>query len=410
METFVYKCPNCGGKTSYIDNKWHCEYCGNQYDALFKTEKEETLPQYNNEPITLYCYHCASCNHRVISSEENGANCSKCGAFTAEGKKPLVVSGVIDLTLTKTEAEIELRKEAKKYDQQLFNYDLKLQYFNCDLYNGFVKISYDNISEKFFFVNLLIPNIEYEDYRFMYEVGNIGITDIMTLNENKDNNTSSSIILHADDINNLNDFNYEQDIVNECIKSFARKNKVNDIQSLTIEKNFKISDGIFIPMYVSESTVDGTVYRHYVYGNRKICKYKKNIFNATVQDRTIIELPSVPNARKKAKLSYFLSSISPKTFVILLFIFFYAISDTIGASVQDPKTSNFAKKVCIADFILAVILLIINFVYHNKYNYYEKAIKMNKEDYFDQIINNSNYVKIINVRSFKSAQFIKVNK
>ena len=37
-EVFVYNCPSCGGKVEYINNKWHCTYCNNTYDALFAEE------------------------------------------------------------------------------------------------------------------------------------------------------------------------------------------------------------------------------------------------------------------------------------------------------------------------------------------------------------------------------------
>lgn len=42
-EVFVYKCPSCGGKVDYIDNKWHCSYCNNTYNSLFAANNEIEL-------------------------------------------------------------------------------------------------------------------------------------------------------------------------------------------------------------------------------------------------------------------------------------------------------------------------------------------------------------------------------
>ena len=66
-ESYSYKCPSCGAKVNYNNKigKWKCDYCGNSYDNLFKTDAEEL-----DSEITLYKdYYYKKKNSYLIKKE-----------------------------------------------------------------------------------------------------------------------------------------------------------------------------------------------------------------------------------------------------------------------------------------------------------------------------------------------------
>lgn len=395
METFIYKCPNCGGKVNYVNNQWHCDYCGNNYAALFETKEEKELPKYERVFYTLYSYTCPNCNRRVITTKEDGFTCSSCNQeFTGQGK-PFRVANILTASVSIGEAKEQYERDIKKYDRSLFSNDLKLQFINCDLYNGYVKLSYGSIIEKYIFINFLIPNIEYEDYRFMYELGNIGLVDSKILNVEKRIGVCSTMINYQEYINSTEDINYENDIINECINDFAKKHGISDLNSIKMTNNFQISDGVYIPMYMSKSLKGNEPFYQYVFGNRSMSIMNKTFMTNKKSGNTIIELPKKDNAHKKARMFNTL-------YQLLHVIMFFAIGATfmflmsfIEAGI---RATSFGYKFLLIAVITLIVTSILGYICYKKYNFYEKSIQLTKEEYFDQIINNSNYVKVIKVK------------
>lgn len=400
MESFVYKCPNCGGNVKYSDteHKWYCEYCKNTYSSLFAQE-ENPLPNYEELKLTLFGYTCPKCNRKYVSRESKNAQCTYCLHEENLNGIPFSASGIVDVSYSDRDALEGLRKEAKGLNPSLFNEKLKLQYINCDLYNGCIVLSYDNVVEKYILVNLLVPNIEYEDYRFMYEVGNIGFTNSFELSSIEKSTVENKFILKGEYINSFIDKNYEQDILNYCVNSFAKQYQINDISQIKVQKIFNVKDGFYVPFYVSKVNINNEDCYDYVFATNRMIKR----FDKRESTFTILELPSVPQSRKNTKFYNILYNISSKlTFFCafaLLILFHMSNFMLPNYNSFNGQSDTFDKKILIyIDIVLIIIFSLIWHFSYKKYRYYEKTIKLSKEDYFDQIINNSNFVKRIKVK------------
>lgn len=407
-EVFVYKCPNCGGKVDYIDNKWHCSYCNNSYDALFATRENTPLPDYKNKPYELYGYFCNKCNKKFVSVDKENAKCPNCNEQIEGQGKYFTASNIMNLSVNYQSALSMYQEDISDYSEyNYFNEEPKLQYINCDLYNGFVKISYNDIKMKYIFVNLLIPNIDYEDYRFMYEVGNNGFQFSDIVSSDNQETKIGEFISSGEYLNSINDKKYEEDIVEECINDFLKKCNVSDKNLINVQRNFKVDDGFFIPFYISGYTVNNKTFHHYIFGSNNMSIIKKSFFNRVKFANTIIELPEEKNAHKKAKYYGLLSSIFQKISFFLFAISAFSVYANLGSG--SSSTSNIPSKseaiihnYVIIGILTAIALFIVSFIlyyiFYRKYNYYEKSICLTKEEYFEQIINNSNCVKIIKVK------------
>jgi hypothetical protein len=372
-ETFVYTCPSCGGKVKFLEDvlKWKCEYCENMYDALFVPKNSVDLSDMSDKKYTYYCFTCDNCHSKFLSSEKENATCNKCNTECSGEGKPTTISKVMDLDITISEANKLYYKEVsyykKKIDSEYLNQDLNLEYINCDLYNGCIIVTDGNNTKKYIFMNLLIPNIEYDDYRFMYEVGNIGIKNSKAYSKDKNENVENRIKLKLRYFTNVDDINYVDDIINACKSDFIRIYKSNE-EIIKIDNNLSVSDGVYLPIYKKTVKTEN----QYVFGN------------GSALTPYIIEFPEVSNARSLVK---FYKSIS-NFFALIMFICFP------GFWVSFQLNPNL--------LVLFALLLLVSFLlklfFDRKYNYYIKTIKISKDDYFEQIINNCNYVKGIKVK------------
>ena len=372
-ETFVYSCPNCGGKVTFLDDilKWKCDYCGNTYDALFAPKKSVDLSIMKEYKYTYYRYLCNNCNSKFLSSEQKDATCPKCNAQCLGDGKETTVSKVLDLDYAISEANMFYYDEVVKYkkyiDEEYLKKDLNLEYINCDLYNGCVKISNKNTSKKYIFMNLLIPNIEYDDYRFMYEVGNIGIKNSKEYSKDKQETMESRIRQKVRFFTNVDDINYVDDIVSACLENFKKNTRGKD-DDIKVENNLSVSDGVYLPIYKKSVNNEN----QYVFGNKSALK------------NSIIQFPSEDNGREKTKLYKAISSIF-KTL---------SVASLVGVWVSFQVMTVYM----IVFSIVLLISFLLNLFFDKKYNYYIKTIKISKEEYFEQIINNCNYVKCIKVK------------
>lgn len=392
MDAFVYNCPSCGGKVNYDVNehKWNCEYCGNKYDALFAKNEEKELPNVENIKLTLYSFICENCGKRFVHDKENDKTCPNCAHLCSNNGTPFVASGIVDLSISNMYAKNCFFIETK--GSSFFNDNLVLQYVNCDLYNGCVIVSYNNIIEKYIFINLLIPNLDYEDYRFIYEVGNIGLNQSDPFFNNNCENIKQKIISNGQFLNSIENKNYESDIVNQCVKSFAKKYNVTNLSKIIVDNNFNVKDGVYVPFYITTSKNNGDIYYQYVFGSEYMKRPILSFFkNAHRTSSVLLSLPKVNNSRKKANFCYNICSFLVSSCIlstIVLFSFFY-LSDIMNDSL---------KIVLIIFCITYIIISILLYIYFSKkYQYYDRSICLTKEEYLEQIINNSNYVKVIKV-------------
>ena len=373
-ETFVYKCPNCGGKVDYNEDnhKWICKYCGNTYDALFVPKESITLSNMNDVKYTYYCYLCDNCHSKFLSKNKENAICNKCNNQCLKEGKKTTISKVLDLDYTVSQANKTYYNVVKKFknriDIEYLNQDLKLEYINCDLYNGCIKITNENNSKKYIFMNLLIPNIEYDDYRFMYEVGNMGIRNSREYAKGQKENIEARIQEKIRYFTNVDDINYVDSIINACLLDFKNSYGISDLQNVKIDNNLSVSDGVYIPIY--RKTINKE--NQYVFGNHSAMK------------PYIVQFPEEKNNRIKIKIYNALTQ-------ICRFLMIISIMGLFG--------SIYMYHNLIYLFMIVLVLSIIfNSIFDKKYNYYVKTIKLTKNEYFEQIINNSNYVKGIKVK------------
>ena len=375
--TFTYQCPSCGGKVTYFEenHKWKCDYCNNSYDSLFVPKEVRDLPSLDDKEYLLYAYDCPNCNKRSLSINKDIKICPRCNSPIDVTPKEVKVSNVLKLDLAKVVAQRNYEKEvtpfAKKLSPEYLNNELDLEYINCDLYNGCIKLIYNNIKYKYIFVNLLVPNLSYPDYRFMYEVGNIGINDSREYSNEEQEKLLPKIIEAGEYFTNIEDLNFENEIVTECMNDFCYKNSIFDPQNVQIEKELRINDGVYFPIYTK--TVNGE--RQYVLGN----------FNTTTN--VVLQFPETPSSRSKTKTYEKLSA------------FFSTGAGLLAMATVYSLFSGMVNFMLILLFIIGAISFFILYrIFNKKYEYFIKTIKISKEDYFKQIITNCNYVKVIKVK------------
>ena len=375
MDTFIYKCPSCGGKVEYnLENhKWKCEYCGNSYETLFNEEQIE-LPNIKAQKYELYLYKCHICQNKFLSLSEKEGICTNCQNVSNEQGKKISISNIMPVNRVQGFIYNEYIKEIKKYRKKIppeyFENNFEFQYINCDLYNGCVKVSYNNKSFKYIFLNLLVPNVEYEDYRFMFEVGNIGFASTKSLDvDNK--NVEERAIRNANFFNSFIDKDYKQDFISACIYDFMKNNNLITKEGITVEEDLEINDGFYIPMYRKKIQIGNNIFRQYKFGN-----IGANNNNA------ILEFEGEKDSTKKVKIFDLINRVSLAAIVFMTLFFFGFFSYNI-------------EKTELVIVILIISYIILFFTYFKSKalrKYYFYSIKLTREEYFDQIINNSNYI------------------
>lgn len=403
---FVYKCPNCGGNVEYIDNKWHCKYCNNTYNALFKPKENNPLPNLDEEEYILFKYECKKCNNNYVSKIDNNAPCDKCGEKNIDGKK-FVVNGIISCDIlfdgARNEYALKIDKFKKLIDNNFNEINLIGNYIYCDLYNGCIKISYNNFSEKIIFVNLLIPNLETDDYKFMYELGNIGISNSKVLSLSK-MNCEEEVIKNGSFIKNVESKDFKNEVINACVDNFCNKYGIQEKNKIKIEQNLHIKNGFLIPVYTNVVEINNQKYYQHIIGNKYISKKEKKYFtNNKKIDRTFFSFPTIEDAIAKYRKSAFLNKIIKILLTVciipVLLLLFLVFNAFISISNIIPNNIiNIISIIAIVSVLIYIILFILFFKTSKKKAFYYNSIKLSKDDYYKQIINNSNYVKIIKVK------------
>ncbi len=385
MDTYTYSCPNCGGKVEYDKkiNKLKCCYCKKTFNNLFANKNEKDLPGMDMKELVMYYYTCDKCNHDYVSSINNASKCPYCKDLNDDGI-PFPVITFIDNSRSNKSInyiyEDELKSFPKSIRQKYMEGDFKLHYINCDVIDGFVEVKNDNKAIKYFFVNLVVPNIKFEDYRFMYEIGNAGIHHG---NLKYNYNISPDLINESIEIKLTSSKTIEKDLIKGCTTSFMKRYKLKSDKGITIYDDLNIKRGLFLPIQIKEINIDNQKCRQYVYGN--------NIVNEEI----LIETPSEDNLRRKYRISHFVHTIS-------LFLLGLSFLGLVSSFIM--RANGFLFNDGISSIYFIVMLLIFGlslfsvFTLGKKAKYYYHARKLTKEEYFDQIINNSNYVKVFEVK------------
>ena len=311
---------------------------------------------------------------------------------------------ILEINVKQETAQEAYNSELKSlYDfpnKKDFYKNLELEFINCDLYNGVIKLSYNKITEKYIFFNLLIPNIDYDDYRFLYEVGNIGIAYTI---EASDNDVAPRRLDSCSKyIKKICDKDYLNDLVNECIDIFSQKYKITNKDQIKVDNNLDVSEGFYIPVYKCDVNVNNEVYHQYVFGNSSSNNVFRGslFFNPSDYQNTIIELPTNNTDIGTCNRTRIISTITQKLFWVTLILAIIAgmflFSLSTGSYYSNVyRGIQFGSLFVIVLFIANVIILVWS---TRKYYYYQKTIRLTKKEYFNQIINNSNYVRRLKVK------------
>ncbi len=386
-ETFLYKCPSCGGKVNYdnINHKWICEYCGNSYETLFAIKENNVLPKMFDKKVLFYKHRCSNCNEDFVTTSKSNAICPKCNQECNDKSKEFAVTNMIGVTSSLAKAKMEYNESIHKVinflPSEYQNDELKAQYINCDLYNGVIKLTYKNISKKYVFINVLIPNLDYEDYRFMYEIGNVGISNSKAFSS-LNNNLVNCVNEFYKDFNTIEDKDYSEEIIKACIKTFKEEYDIGNVDEIIVDNNLKVEDGTFIPVYVKKIKINDGEYRQYIWGNHYLCS------------GNLLEFPNEPDSRSKTKKYEALKNIFKSLAIITAIILAFNIFFPIGYMQNTLPNVYFI----VAMPVLIIVFTILWYIMNKKYYYYYNTIKLTKEEYFNQIINNSNFVKVISVK------------
>ncbi|MBP5684569.1 MAG: hypothetical protein J6X02_04875 [Bacilli bacterium] len=386
-DIFTYKCPSCNGKVEYSHetNKWRCLYCNNTYDTLFAQEKTKDLPKLQFNKSNLFSYKCNKCNNLFISNDKDMKICPSCKNILNLSRK-FTATNFIENNDNIDKVEKRYKKIVRSYfidyNEILLNSKFYFRYLECNLLSGYVEVTNNNKSNKYIFVNLIVPNTDFIDYHFSYQIGNAGFksSDIEEYNIlNKKNYIKIDEELFSENKIDENEF------VNACIDSFKKKYNIEKDDDIKVNKSLKIIKGIFIPTYIRK--IDDET-REYLFGNEII-----NIEH-------IIELPrqnDFDNKLMKAKNKHLLSKrITTIAFIIIIMIF-------LSMTIFDLRLTNdidleFLNNIKIIFIIITALLMLISFCCIYRYNSVianlYRAKKLDKKEYLEQIIDNSNYVKV----------------
>jgi ribosomal protein L37AE/L43A len=383
METFVYSCPSCGAKVEFNENTrlWECSYCENVYEAVFDDE-DNKLPKINDINYTIYRYNCDKCNQSFLSVLEKDGLCNSCNNVVKNNGEPINVHNVLVQDVTRGTAAFNYNQNLKDIDINLHNdyngKDFNLYYYEFDSYQGVIKFSYENKTKKYIFADLFIPNIDYEDYRFLCEVSKTKVRASSSLNnKNVDLIPLTKNPYNSRKLNNIDNKIVDEDtIVEICRNHFMKNNHIRDIEKIKEERSFSHNEGNYIPVYVFEQNRNDVIYREYQFGNSNFNK----------QDNVITEFDDSTIDKIIFKLR--LNNIAMTIGILILFVIFTILSQ---------------------GRYLAIIILVEIVIFSNYLGRYfrknKKRIKkldssrlITRKEYINNLINNGQ-IKVIDSRN-----------
>lgn len=390
-EIYVYNCPSCGGKVNFNREKnvWECSYCHKSFETVFA--KEEQLPKEEEEEKNIYFHHCTKCNKEYTSFIEKEAGCIYCSTKNNSYDSisaSIILRPTMDYNNINTfYNEKELYNCPKDYKDEYLKRNWLLEYVNCDILNGILELKYNNKEKKYIFVNLIVPNLDYEDYRFMYELGNSGFKQ-----KTKDSDYGVILLETASKYQNnikKKTTSHIEAIINTCIDTFQKEKHISDKESIKVINNMKIKTGYYIPIFTKISNIHNTNYYQHILANRDFAK------------TTYIQYPQVGGSLFKSKL---LDALTKLCIILIIACFLFLIFCYCIQQFQDYSVEDLTDLLEIATAIMPVVIFtlpisgILAMVSHKKIDYYYNCTIISKENYYKQIVNNSNYVKIIGGR------------
>ncbi len=390
MDTYTYNCPNCGGKVEYDNTNyiWKCTYCGNTYKTLFARRKEIELPSYEIGLNNAYKYYCDSCNKVFVSKNDNVKECFKCHKKLSKSSLSYITFLEDDISNKSINYDLddELKSYPKDVKELIKNAESTFKYINTSIVDGFLEIKDKTNTIKYLFMNLLIPNIENEDYRFMYEVGNNGF-----LTPNFDGNDvldkEPAIECTTDSFIENNNFIDEKTIINACVNHFVNTYKVSNVKELNINNGLSFKKSIFIPVLTKKVNINNQLCNQYM--------FVSDLMNKKIILEPPYELNNEENIKKYRKLAK-LCDIGSLLLILLVICmmaipFLTAFEDTPIALFVEMHLSMI---LVIGSIIALIVVNLVKKGIEKKAKYYHDAKRIDRNEYLKQIIGNSNYVKV----------------
>lgn len=384
---YVYKCPNCGGKVRFLKdiNKWECEYCGNKYDHLFN--EENTLELENNDRF-MYFYKCPSCNYYFVSVAAKLDKCLYCNKKIDTDGKAICVNNFINF-----ESKYDLNKKQiyELYLNKLFsvkdyikddylNINFEFKHIFCDIYSGYTLLKYKDNTEKYLFFDLIIPNIDHDDYAFAFEITN-NDSIIKPSYWNSRVEEIQDVALKLDD---YKEKDLKDEIINACINHFSKKYKITNKKGIEVEDNLKKDGLAVLPIYMGKV---GDCYQ-YIKGN------------SDESIDPIIRFPKKSEAYnkllKEKKMNSLLSTLE---WIGIVVVFLAVFASMIVSVLHCP---DYAYTIIMIVIILFGILSFVSgMIAHKKKEYAEllsHSELISKEEYYEKLITECKFVKIMKVK------------
>ena len=385
---YFYNCPNCGGKAEFRKDikKWECKYCGKIYDRLYINDNENSHLDDKNH--LMYIYKCSSCNKYFLSVASKLDKCLYCGKkmqsngkeicnnnyIVFDNKRNLSIKQMYEIYLNK----LFLVKDYIKDDYLNINFEFK--HIFCDIYNGYLLLKHNNIIEKYLFFDLIIPNINYDDYAFAYEITkNVSLTESGYWNYEEE-----GIPYEALKLEDYEEQNQKDELINVCINKFSKKYKIIDKKEIEIEDNLKNDGYAVLPIYIGKVNDN----YQYVKGNQAeeiepIIRFSKGT--------------EVYNKLLKEKKLYKLFRCFEMISIILTASFF-----PLGFTASLFKNPDFVYMISV---LLIIVFLPLSFICGKIYRKKEKFVELlnysehlSKEEYYEKVINEVEFVKIMKVK------------
>lgn len=345
MRCINYKCNSCGGKIMYNQehNDWKCEYCGLEYNTLYKNDK--LIIEHSSQKINVHEYKCTNCQAVYVKNDNIEFSCPKCGKNVKKIKK-ISSNFFFNPTAQKESAFFEYGLQNNKISYKNDNNAIK--YIRFEFYKGEVIIRYHQnnklIKRTYVFSNF--PNTTDETLSYIIKKKLSYLNYIKIKNSN--NNQLTSVVEIANEIDNKK-IDVSENILNECIKNIIEEKNIKENDIISVENNLSIIDDIYIPFYQSELNIENSSCLNYQIG----ISNPQQIVETATEKYTILD-----NKPKIKKYRYIAKKIG--TVFVLLFILMY---------VKVHIIHNYTKEsvnILIASTIIFLILYIIGEIYFIK--------------------------------------------
>lgn len=372
MKCINYKCGSCNGNVKFddINKKWICEYCGKVYTTMYKNKKF-SIKQCEHEKKKIYEYTCNNCGSKGIHVSSN-PKCPKCNIETTN--TVVVTDNILIPLLKDNEIPKIIIKDiegVRKLNYNAQNQNPKLKFIKFQTYEGIINFTYQKeekiCNRKYAFFESCIPIDDEIPYDIKKQLMNIEFNKVKSLENTQEEvtfETSFKLNLESETLS-------VEKIVNMCLENLKNDKKITDTDVIEIDNELKRTEEMFIPFYISETTYKKNVQKTYTLARSNPDGTVTNIYEKII----IVDM-----AKKYTKI----------VFTVLYLIAFTAFAISMCKYFVDGEVKDISSLAawCYATYFLAVIIMIIIFIYIGVRR--TKKIKNKNNNIFD----NNRFIKI----------------